>query len=332
MSAKLVDLPTIWPSENYEHMNTKKSLGFLFSFLVFLAVAVQSCSPRIHTNLSWQSDPANVTEPDSWLPRAGYDAKSKLGYRLSNDHTNLYVLLQTDDEATKMKMLRGGMEVVIDTLGKTKGHCSLVFPIRQESLFSGSIPGRPPGGMPGGRHPGSSGNRPGRPARPEGAAVARESDRAEMFQHLIGLQTHVLISGFYDHREGRTRIAHDTGIQVSLDLDTAGMLSYRAVIPIRGFYRTFMVNGDTGKKIGFKVHVSGLSLPQHAPGGMAGGRGNHSGRGYPGEGDQRGLPGTGGMPAGSRGVTMVRPVAHDMQNLSKDQTFRAIFTLSSGQP
>jgi hypothetical protein len=313
-------------------MTTIKKFMLLFSYMAIIAVAGQSCSPRVHTSLSWQPDPANVTEPDSWLPRAGYDAKSKLGYRLSNDHTNLYVLLQTDDEATKMKMLRGGMEVVIDTLGKTKGHCSLVFPIRQESLFSGSIPGRPSGGMPGGRHQGSSGDRPGRPARPEGAAGTRDADRAEMFQHLIGIQTHALINGFYDHREGRTRISHDNGIQVSLDLDTAGMLSYRAVIPIHSFYRLFLVEGDTGKVYGFKVHVSGLSLPQHAPGGIAGGRGNHSGRGYPGEGDQRGLPGTGGMPAGSRGVTVVRPVAHDMQNLSKDQIFKASFTLSSGQP
>ncbi len=62
---------------------------------------------------------------------SGYDKDTHLRWLITNDKDNLYVRFDTDDGMTKFKILRGGLKLYIDTLGKKKQKMFLNFPISE---------------------------------------------------------------------------------------------------------------------------------------------------------------------------------------------------------
>jgi len=66
---------------------------------------------------SWRKQPLIVDGSDSdWTkPLAYYDKKEKLGYSLSNDKDNIYLMLSVKDPLEQQKILQGGMTVWINS-------------------------------------------------------------------------------------------------------------------------------------------------------------------------------------------------------------------------
>ena len=307
---------------------TDKNRTHAANVVVVLLLVISSCSPRLHQPLFWQPEPPSFDVPESWGHTTGYDERSSIRYALSNDRDNLYVVFSTDDEATKIKMLRGGMQLLIDTLGRQEGHCSIMYPLRHETGFAAGMRGSSSGGMPGGRPPHRV---PGDRSQGAGARPAQgedSPDRTEMIRHLVGLQTHVVIHGFKEQRAGRVRAMREDGIRVSLDLDSAGTLYYRAIIPLYAVYRELGQPADTTRVFGMEVKVSGLEMAARVPGGMAPGS-----REMPPGGGRQGTPtGRGGMAQPGRPdrqEVYVRPTdQRDMKELSRTVTFKSTFNLS----
>lgn len=307
--------------------------------MVAVFVLLQSCSPRLHTQLSWQEQPATVDEPATWLQTFVEDEKTALKYLLSNDRDNLYILIMADDEATRMRMLRGGMELVIDTMGESRDPCRILFPLKLEPGFAGGIPGRMPQGMPGGGPDGDHDRVPdshpeGMPGRQGGRRTGGDPgpDRTAMVHHLIGLQTRAIISGFKDHPQGRLSPVTKDGIRLSVDLDTLDVVNYRAVIPLRTFYKAGITTADTVKKFGLTVKIHGVNVPSRSPGGvMVDRRMSPDRRGPYGPGGTRGMPGTADPGYGGRGVQAVAPVTSEYRELGKTLTFKTTFNLTVQQ-
>jgi hypothetical protein len=302
-----------------------KEFRLLLIAALLVISSMYSCSPRLTINSLWQADSPDLKYLTTWIQQAEYDERSKLHIQLSNDKENLYVLLQTDDDLTKMKMLRAGMELSIDTLGKREGHCSLVFPIRQETMMSALVPIRNRGEITEGDTEGFSERR----QRFDGENQRKRPDQAEMFQRLIDQQRHAMIHGFNNHRDGRTSIDSDNGIRVVLTIDTTGMMSYRAVLPLYTFYKELETAADTTRKFGLTVHISGIEAPQRPAGGLPGGGNMRPDQGRPGTpgGSGRTMPGQSGM-GGGRYTASSQPSGIDRKDMAKDQVVRMIFYLS----
>lgn len=302
-------------------------LTTIVNAVIILLLVNSSCSPRVHQSLFWQPAPPSFDAPESWGRITGHDERSGIRYALSNDRDNLYVVLSTDDEATRIKMLRGGMQLLIDTLGRQEGHCSIMYPLRHETGFAAGMRGTSPGGMPGlptqrvtGERPQGSGSRP--------APREDAPGRTEMIRHLVGLQTHVVIHGFKEQHTGRVRAMREEGIRVSLDLDSAGTLYYRAIIPLYTFYRELVQPADTARVFGMEIKINGLEMATRVPGGMAPGS-----REMPPGGGRQGTPtGRGGMAQpgqpGRREAYGGSPDHRDTRELSRTVTFKSTFNLS----
>ncbi len=100
-----------------------------------------SCSSTHHSGTAkampgtWQSTPI-IIDGDSkdWpSPYPNYDAKAKVAYATSNDGQNLYITMQTGDEATQLKILKQGMTVSIDTNGKKEAQFNINYPLQNDN-------------------------------------------------------------------------------------------------------------------------------------------------------------------------------------------------------
>jgi hypothetical protein len=301
----------------------KKSRLLIVSFLLILCIF--SCSPRIKINSAWQAEPPGIADQTTWLQNGEYDERSNFHIHLSNDRENLYILLQTSDEPTMMKMLRAGMELTIDTLGKNNGHCSVVFPIRQETMLSALVPVRNGGRMnereSGGWHEqlNSTG----------GSDTGKASGNKERYKRLIDQQKHAMIHGFKYHRDGRTSIDSESGITVMLDMDSTNMLYYKAIIPLYTFYKELETSADTLKRFGLTININGIDVPQRPMGSVPGAGSTRPEGIRPGtpDGGNMVTPGQSGM-GGGRGATTSRHRGSDWQGMHKDLVMKTVFYLT----
>lgn len=60
-----------------------------------------------------------------------YDSKSQIRYKVSNDSVNLYLTLNTNSRATIIQMLKGGLAIYFDTLGKKNKDISFQYPLAE---------------------------------------------------------------------------------------------------------------------------------------------------------------------------------------------------------
>ena len=61
--------------------------------------------------------------------KMSFDNDSKVSYEITNDDTNLYVLITTIDRVSQTKILRAGMSVFIDPAAKKSETAAINFPI-----------------------------------------------------------------------------------------------------------------------------------------------------------------------------------------------------------
>lgn len=93
--------------------------------LAFLSSIAQSSN-----NPTNQKTPIVIDgESNDWY---GYnqltDEKSKISYIITNDQQRIYFLFRFPDKITQMKVLRSGLEINIDTLGKNNYPITIIYP------------------------------------------------------------------------------------------------------------------------------------------------------------------------------------------------------------
>lgn len=298
-----------------------------FRQILFLAVSLMifffaACSPRLTAISSWQGAAPLVDRPAMWASPEAIDERTGVSYAITNDSSNLYVYLRLDNPAAMMKMMRAGMELMIDTLGRTRGHCIIQYPEPEDrSIFSGPGMGRV--GAPG------APSRGGGSVRNEGAP-----DQSAMLARMIAQKDRMRLSGFKNHPNGRLAVWNQDGITVHLEQDTAGFLNYRASIPLRTFYQPLQSVADTQRYFTLIVKLNGIEAPRGASAGMARGGGSRPGGGYiPGRQPGGAMPGT--MPTGGGGM-QGRPaggaMGNDFQSMTKTETLKIQFKLANRQP
>ena len=274
--------------------------------LALMGLGLAGCSPIATTNSLWQQTRVSPAEPGQWRETALDDKETGLSYVITNDRENLYVLLQTSDPVTQRKMLMAGMELAIDTMGRRKGHCSIVFPEDEAPILgiggmdrSQARLGREPGGL------------------------------SEMLGRMIDSKSHMTLSGFKNHRNGRLPRLTEGGIGLALDLDTAGVLSYRAVIPLHTFSRNLEEGADPEGPFTLIVTVKGVDMsrmgagpPRGVPDSRMPGR---TPRGAPGRAPGGGMTDESGRTAAGGGRSAMPA---DMQQMTQSKTFRTGFVLA----
>jgi hypothetical protein len=249
-------------------------------FLALLALCLfSSCSHKIYDSLDWQNNKVTVDGkiPEWSNPLRFYNDKSKLNYTITNDRRNLYLCMKISDITAQIKILRGGMEFRMDTLGKKSFPIALIYPIANHQMTM-----RNRGETQAGRNP---------KERPEHSSMA---------QNLLIQAKELELVGFKSPLGGTLSLFNTSyGILAAMDVDSLGIMYYEAVIPFRTFYKTELTAADSNKVFSYEIKVNALPAPQSHEGGGGSrgmGGGSHGGMGMSGGG--------GGMGGGHRGGGM----------------------------
>jgi len=251
----------------------KKILIRIFHFLSVL-VLFSSCSHKIEDALDWQSNKVfadgKIQEwPD---PLRFFDEKSKLNYSISNDRKNLYLCMKISDEALKIKIIRGGMEFRVDTMGKKSFPIAFIFPMPNQIVMV--------------KHERSEVQTEQRPGgRPNHSTVIKKPLSQARTAQLIG---------FKPPLEGTLSVLENaSGISAAINIDSLGIMYYEAIIPFSTFYKNELTDADANRVFCYEIKVKALPAPAVHEGG--------SGRGMEGGGMNGGGHGGGGMGGGGMG-------------------------------
>lgn len=267
--------------------------------MLFVLVLFSSCSHSVYDALNWQqkkvtADGKLLEWPD---PLRFYDDKSKIGYMITNDRANLFLCLEIADNATKMKIIRNGLEFRIDTAEKKSFPIAFIFPTANEIVMV--------------KHNGnetlSESNSIGKTGHiPVGQKVLKHAEKAQLI-------------GFNPPLNGiQSLINNPDGISAAISIDSLGIMSYEAIIPFRTFYKDELTISDTNRAFTYKIRISPLppstthegvgvrggmseggGMGQGGGGGMGGGR--HGGGGH--GGGMHGGGQNGGERSGNVGTT-----------------------------
>lgn len=287
--------------------------------LLGMVLITAACSPRTTLPPAWQAQSPSVRDTDGWTEPGHHHPRAGLAYAVSNDEEYLYVLLQTNDPATRLKILRAGMEVSIDTLGRRKGHLSITYPDPMDIGFTPGLQDR------GDRLPGPREGvvRPGR----QRSDAEREADRIAMLQNLLQRHTSMTLSGFRNHPNGLQPLYNEEGLQLHMEIDSTGLLTYRAAIPLHTFTGQAGQKNRPNRNFGMKVTVKGMGRVPGNAGSMRDGR-----TGSPGMSPPGGIPGGRPMPGGSPGRGPGQAggfTAADPGSLTEEQTLHIRFSLAA---
>jgi hypothetical protein len=210
-----------------------KTLSLFFLLAVILCT---SCSHELYTS-KWQSTKVTADGiPREWSkPLRYYEASSKLQYTFSNDKRNMYICIRVTDEVTQTKILKGGLQLWLDTTGKNKQHIGILYPMPDLT--------------------------------PNNEIKSEGHDRNEPGSgHLKNKVPHDLrgmeLTGFKAPIGGVTPQINEYGITVEVGMDSLDILTYEAIIPFRTFYRDSLIPADSSKIISLNMVVNGVPAVQ----------------------------------------------------------------------
>lgn len=282
-------------------MNNKKLFILLFISLAGLSytqVSAQSSDPDEDINI-WMPQPIVVDGISSeWHePLNNYNTPTQLAFGIANDQQNLYIIIESLDQMTTGRLLRGGLTLNINTLGKKKDGIKLNFL-----------------GM---QHPPSL--KHDLPDSLEQPGYGMEPDAHERGINVIQ------VSGFKNIPDGTLAIPNNEGIQIAASFNKLRDYICELSIPLS----QLDLKGDEVKAIAYNFKINGANKPEHDGkrppedggshgGGMGGGGGMSRGGGMGGGKHGGGMRG-GGMGGDSGGGTkssdfwvkyeLARPVA-----------------------
>ena len=255
-----------------------KSMGLFFVLVLF-----SSCSHQVFDSLDWQGGKITADgKIQDWPdPLRFFDKKSRLNYSIANDRRNLYLGIKISDEALKMKIIRGGMEFRIDTLGKKSFPIAFIFPVANDIVMA--------------RHSRDEAE----PEKSRGEKQGRYGSDQKILNHAEEFE----LAGFRPSLAGtHSLLENSTGISAAISIDNQGTMYYEAIIPFRTFYRNELTPADTNTVFSYEIKIKALAAsPSHIGGGGVRSTGmGHGGGGGMGGGHRGGGGGQSGGMGGGR--------------------------------
>jgi hypothetical protein len=225
----------------YNPLQRMKKIRIPFKLYMFLSLSflLSSCSDIIYNSL-WQGGPVKADGlPNEWSkPLKHYDSNTKLQYTFSNDRQNMYLCIRATDETTQKKILRGGLEIWIDTTGKNKERTGISYPLPDLTT-------REETDMEQRNQRGSDQN------QENGEGYKRKkkfrNEKSEM-----------QLTGFKSPVGGVVPLKNIYDIDVNMNIDSLDILTYEAIIPFKTFYRDSLQLSDSSRVMSFKIVVKGL--------------------------------------------------------------------------
>src|SRR6185312_7855783 len=195
-----------------------------YCVLLFISLAfITSCGSSKHASSSkklqgtWQSTPIVIDgNSNDWpSPYPAYDAKAMIGYTMSNDKSYLYLTVETGDEKTEMKRLRGGLTVWIDTANAKNQDVSIAFPLQStgEPMNYEKQQGQ------------------------QDIQLQGQNRSMARIKRALDDATQLTLQGFKDCQGGYSVIQkNDCGIMVKIGMDEYNELIWEAAIPFKALY------------------------------------------------------------------------------------------------
>ena len=228
----------------------------------------------------WQTKPVVIDgNNNDWdLPYRYADPKAKIAYMFSNDKSNLYITMKTDDPMTELKILNAGMEVWIDLSGKKQKKTAIAFPLANRE--------------------------PVKMQRPDNVDEKNQS-RTTLLKKSIDNATDYSLQGFAGC-DGSYSLVQKNDCQIFTKMgisDKSDALVWEAVIPYKSFSRETMDGKNIGRSIDIDFEINGM---KNASGQADNGGGATRGGGMRGGGGGGMRGGGGGRGSGMRGGGGVR--------------------------
>jgi len=254
-----------------------KKQGLILMFLLIAIIIISSCSHKVVYTNAWQSDDFTVlSKKETSEPLSFYDAKSKLQYQVTNDYKNLYICLKATDQQSQMKIIRAGMTIGLDTLGKKSPQVEVLFPFPVVHAKNSSS-----------ETPNDNNKRDWR----------SKSDTGNQRKHFMSQYNEIHLSGFKAPINGIVPLHNVYGISVNITWDSLNIMYYKAIIPFKTFFKDSLIDSDSSRIFAFSVNVNGIEMQSGSHGGNGGEGGGHGG-GMGGGGMHGGGMGGGGMHGG----------------------------------
>ncbi len=250
-----------------------------------LAVLILASCAKPFYNQEWQATPVTADgNAKEWsVPLGFYDGETKIQYTFSNDINNLYLCMKVVDEKTQVKIIRAGLQLWIDSMGKNKHQTGVLFPMANPDAGGDSKSGE---GRDRGRNSGDVSS--------EKKSGDHKPDIGALKRKFFNAPKEMQLTGFKPPLGGLTSMENNNDISININWDSTNTLVYEAIIPFKTFYKKSLSLSDTTVVLGITVTVNGLPAPAGSGGGGSGGGG---GRGMGGGG----MGGAGGMGGGGMG-------------------------------
>jgi hypothetical protein len=256
--------------------------------IIFLFLAASfyiSCSNKIYNTSGWQTKKVTIDgKLSEWSnPLRFYDQETGISYNITNDHNNLYFVCSISNDFLQTKILRSGLEFLIDTLGKKSFNVGIKYPIGNVSVTD--------------IKPDYQQTKDRQGERP---------DRSAYKLKLLAQATEIQLTGFKQHLGKIIPLSaiNNSGIFAAIDFDKNGIMNYEAVIPFSAFYRDNLVPSDSNRIFNFQIKINPVPGSNSGSGNGEGSRGGGMrGGGMGGGGGMRGggMGGGGGMRGGGMG-------------------------------
>ena len=244
-----------------------------------------SCSNKIYNTSGWQTKKVTIDgKLSEWAnPLRFYDQETGISYNITNDHNNLYFVCSISNEFLQTKILRSGLEFLIDTLGKKSFNVGIKYPIGNVSVTD--------------IKPDYQQTKERQGERP---------DRSAYKLKLLAQATEIQLTGFKQHLGKIIPLSaiNNSGIFAAIDFNMNGIMNYEAVIPFSAFYRDNLVPSDSNRIFNFQIKINPVPGSNSGSGNGEGSRGGGMrGGGMGGGGGMRGggMGGGGGMRGGGMG-------------------------------
>ncbi|HEY0177053.1 MAG TPA: hypothetical protein VGC08_11790 [Pedobacter sp.] len=207
----------------------KKKLFILifigFTGLSYTRVCAQNSDPDIDTNM-WMQQPVVVDGNSSeWHePLNNFNTPTQLAFAIANDQQNLYLIIESLDEITTGKLLRGGLTLNINTAGKKKDGIKLNFLGMQQP-----------------------------PSPHHDQADTLDHTEADMnhSEHGPGVSV-IQVSGFKNIPDGSLAIPNDAGIQIAAAFNKQKDYICELAIPLA----QLNLKGDELKAIAYNIKIN----------------------------------------------------------------------------
>ena len=250
----------------------QRSFFWFLTILLFTACSSSKSTTGVTSESSgkWQNEAVVADGKNNEWSGSGleYDKNTKLAYAVTNDATNIYVLLTTTDQMTQAKILNAGLSLYVDPSGKNKEITSINYPLSAETKM------------------------------PFNRQATEKQDMQKINADALARANQYTLNGFFTGDGGYSVMQKNNGgVSVKMGYSASKELVYEAIIPFQALSKDKI---NTGENIAVGFKINGLPKPDmvggdRPSGGRGTGRGGRAQGGGTRGGGRQGATGGGDM-------------------------------------